>query len=205
MEVVAPAINNYIGRLGIEFSEPEWCKFFLDGAIDKLEDVLDKYLGEQVLRSGDSSKPISVVICTRNRSSFLEVCIKSLLDSSDKNFELVVVDNASDDDSTTKVVAQFPTVKYIYEPRKGLDIARNTGARSASNDIIAYTDDDVTIEQDWVRKIKACFGDPMTMAVTGQVFPVELRTQSQYIFERYWGFNKGYKPCLLYTSPSPRD
>ena len=147
--------------------------------------------GEPGERAGSG---LSVVICTRNRPESLERCIWALQEGTDKDFELVIVDNAPDDDRTERIVGKFPSVCYVKEERKGLDIARNTGARMASQPIIAYTDDDVIVGKDWVGQIKAAFTDPLTMAVTGLVIPAELRTASQYIFERYWGFNKGYLP-----------
>ena len=60
----------------------------------------------------------------------------------------MIVDNAPDDNSTEELVKTFPQVRYVREPRKGLDIARNAGARAASCPIVAYTDDDVLIERD---------------------------------------------------------
>jgi GT2 family glycosyltransferase len=147
-----------------------------------------------------AAEKISVVICTRNRTPALEHCITALQKSSDTNFELVVVDNAPDNDSTEKLVQRFPFARYVREPRKGLDIARNTGAKTASCAIIAYTDDDVTVDADWISRVKACFSDPKTMCVTGLVIPLELQTQSQVAFERYWGFNKGYVPLVFDAS-----
>jgi glycosyltransferase involved in cell wall biosynthesis len=164
-----------------------------------LESCLERHLSRSLFRSSPEhrSSPISVVICTRNRPQQIETCIRSLLQSSDKNFELIVVDNNPDNDLTEKVVAKYAGVRYILEPRKGLDIARNTGAKAASCSIVAYTDDDVVIDKDWVRNIKCCFTNPKTMAVTGLVMPVALDEWSQYVFERHWGFNKGYKPTTF--------
>jgi glycosyltransferase involved in cell wall biosynthesis len=137
---------------------------------------------------------LSVVICTRNRPQSLAICLQSLLSCTDQDFELLVIDNAPDDDATFEVTRKFPAVKYVREKRKGLDIARNTGARTATGDLIAYTDDDVQIPANWIANLKACFNDPLTMAVTGLVIPASLDTYAQYIFEKKWGFNKGYLP-----------
>jgi len=140
---------------------------------------------------------LSVVICTRNRPEDLERSIRALLDSEDKDFELIIVDNASADDRTGKVVAGFAGVKYIREDRPGLDIARNTGVRVAGGELVAYTDDDVAVSRQWTRELKAAFSDPLVMAVTGMVIPQRLDTLSQYTFERFWSFNKGYLPRLF--------
>jgi len=137
---------------------------------------------------------LTVVICTRHRPQSLQKCLHSLLSGPDTEFELIVVDNAPENDETRLVVKQFTQVRYVREDRKGLDIARNTGARRATGDIIAYTDDDVIIPQNWITNLKACFSDPLIMAVTGLVIPASLDTRAQYIFEKKWGFNKGYLP-----------
>ncbi|RFM36052.1 glycosyltransferase family 2 protein [Chitinophaga silvisoli] len=137
---------------------------------------------------------LSVVICTRHRPQSLHTCLQSLLSGPDTDFELIVVDNAPGNDETLQVATQFPQVRYVREDRKGLDIARNTGARTATGNIVAYTDDDVSIPHNWITNLKACFADPLIMAVTGLVIPLSLDTRAQYIFEKKWGFNKGYLP-----------
>lgn len=197
LELIRPSMQHYLASSHTDATAC-WEQYFLNGQNDDLDAFLSAAIMPSLLSSGSALNiPISVVICTRNRSAHLDQCINSLLKSTDKNFELLVVDNAPDDGSTKEVAAKYPSVRYMNEPRKGLDIARNTGARSATHGIIAYTDDDVVIEENWVMKIKACFNDPMTMAVTGQVFPLALRARAQYIFERYWGFNKGYLPVVF--------
>lgn len=177
--------------------------------------IIDPVLGYyEKINSGEKKSQegrLSVVICTRNRPADLERSIRSLMNSEDKDFELIVVDNAPDDDRTARVVACFPGVRYVNEPRPGLDIARNTGARVAGTEIVAYTDDDVEVSRAWTGQVKAAFADPLVMAVTGLVIPKQLETQSQYLFEKYWGFNKGYLPrtfdqewfraCLPYGAP----
>ncbi|WP_227590899.1 glycosyltransferase family 2 protein, partial [Klebsiella aerogenes] len=55
-------------------------------------------------------------------------CLYQLQQSSDTDFEIIVVDNAPDTDDTKQLVAKFPHIIYTRENRKGLDIARNTGA-----------------------------------------------------------------------------
>ena len=85
----------------------------------------------------------------------------------------------------------------MLEEKKGLDFARNAGLKVASHPIIAFTDDDVLVDTDWTSHIKTCFENPLTMAVTGLVIPAELETESQYEFEKYWGFNKGYQPIVF--------
>ena len=169
-----------------------WSELLVGGDTQALADELDMLVPKYpIINAGNK---LSVVICTRNRPKALGECINALMASTDTDFELLIVDNASDDDSTEQVVKAYKGVKYIKEPRKGLDIARNTGARHALNNIVAYTDDDVQVEPNWTAKLKALFESAEVMAVTGLVIPAKLDTESQYLFEKDWGFNKGYLP-----------
>lgn len=197
LNAVRPAIEHYIVANGIS-NPPDWEKYFLNNETALLSEFLSVVLNSSLLNfTSEINEPLSVVICTRNRAPFLRKCIDSLLRCTDNNFELIVVDNAPDDDNTKNLVTEYPSVRYLSEPRKGLDIARNTGARNATHSIIAYTDDDVIVDEEWIAKLKNCFGNRMTMAVTGQVIPISLQAKAQYIFEKYWGFNKGYVPAVF--------
>ena len=175
---------------------PLWKTYLLENDQEELRQELGHIIPIQI-GSPTGDEKLSIVICTRNRPQAIDNCVKALLESNDKDFELIVIDNAPDNDSTEQIIKKHPAVKYIKEPRKGLDVARNTGARYASHNIIAFTDDDVIVEANWTKLIKTTFQDSKTMAVTGLVIPVSLKTKAQYIFEKDWGFNKGYLPQIF--------
>jgi GT2 family glycosyltransferase len=145
---------------------------------------------DDAVTGGDS---ISLVICTRDRPEQLEQCLRSLDRLTASPQEIVVVDNASQTSETRRVAEAFPGVLYVHEPRPGLDIGRNTGARSSNGDIVAYVDDDALVHPDFLRGILRGFKDPSVMAVTGLVLPSELETHAQVIFETHWSFNKGFQ------------
>ena len=140
--------------------------------------------------AGDRS--VSLVICTRDRPAELARCLASLSDQVRRPDEVLVVDNASRTDETRQV-CEAADVRYVREPRGGLDIARNTGARMSTGDIIAYTDDDVILHPAWLQQIVQAFDAPDILAVTGLVLPAELATPAQWHFERYWGFGRGFE------------
>lgn len=140
----------------------------------------------------DESVDVSIVICTRNRSEDLRNCLEHLSNQQCRAKEIIVVDNAPSNDSTEQLVKNYPDVTYCREPRPGLDIARNTGAKKASCSIVAYLDDDVQPHPLWIYHVKESFNDPRVMAMTGLVIAAELDTESQQIFEKHWSFNRGY-------------
>ena len=87
---------------------------------------------------------VSVIIPTYNRAEFLRLAITSVLNQTFQDFEIIVVDDASEDHSH-EVVSDFndKRIKYIrHEANKRVSAARNTGVLSASGDYIAFLDDD---------------------------------------------------------------
>ena len=97
---------------------------------------------------------ISVVIPTYNRCDSLKRCLLSLEKQVFKDFEVLVVDDGSVDD--TKNI--FDSVKdkrfrYIFQENKGQSAARNQGVRNAKGNIIAFTDDDCKADPNWLMVV----------------------------------------------------
>ncbi|HEY1386771.1 MAG TPA: glycosyltransferase [Dongiaceae bacterium] len=134
---------------------------------------------------------VSLVICTRDRPRELARCLASLPRQTRLPDQILVVDNASQSDEPRQA-AIAAGVDYVREDRPGLDIARNTGAMRATGDIVAYTDDDVELHPRWLERLVDAFDEEQVWAVTGLVLPAELETEAQCIFERHWGFGRGF-------------
>jgi glycosyltransferase involved in cell wall biosynthesis len=113
---------------------------------------------------------ISAIICTHNRDIYLGAAIDSLLvQDFAADFEVVVVDNGSGD-RTREVVEQRAgdsRLKYIFEPTIGLSVARNTGARVARGDILAYLDDDAVASPGWLQVLYFAYQDNSQLAIAG--------------------------------------
>jgi GT2 family glycosyltransferase len=140
---------------------------------------------------------VTVVICTRDRPEWLARCLMALARSTAPPAEVLVVDNAPSSEATRVLVDRMQGVRYVREPRPGLDIARNTGLRAATTEFVAYTDDDAEPHPDWTWRIRRAFDDDdrddaSTMGVTGLVLPAELDTDAQVLFEDHAGFGRGY-------------
>jgi len=141
---------------------------------------------------GPRPRTTSVIICTRDRADALARALASLREQTRRPDQIVVVDNASTDERV-RAVTISTGAEYVRENRPGLAIARNTGARIATGEIIAYTDDDVILHSHWLERLVAAFDSPEVMAVTGLVLPAELATGAQVLFERQWGFGRGFR------------
>lgn len=112
---------------------------------------------------------ISAIICTHNRASYLGGAIASLLGQTYPTYEIIVVDNASTDD-TKAVVDAFlphPALIYRYESTLGLSAARNRGAAIARGSILAYLDDDAEAAPHWLAALAEVFEQYPEAAIAG--------------------------------------
>ncbi|MBE9223967.1 glycosyltransferase family 2 protein [Phormidium sp. LEGE 05292] len=109
---------------------------------------------------------ISAIICTHNREKYLGAAIDSLLAQDFPDYEIIVVDNASSD-RTREIVQARPSVKYVYEQITGLSVARNTGAKSATSQILAYLDDDAVANPNWLSVLYAAYQSNEKLAIAG--------------------------------------
>jgi GT2 family glycosyltransferase len=109
-------------------------------------------------------------------------------------FEVLVVDNAPSDERTHEVVESRPTVRYVREPKPGLDFARNRAVQDATGEILAFLDDDVTVDHGWLDGLREAWSEnPDAAAFTGLVLPYELETDAQVLFEQGGGFRRGFE------------
>jgi glycosyltransferase involved in cell wall biosynthesis len=110
---------------------------------------------------------ISVIVCAHNEAQFLSPCLHSLLAQSRLPDEILVINNASTD-PTRAVASQIPHVRVVDEPRKGLVVARETGRRTASGDILVYVDADCRAPLMWLERVERRFTrDPELIALSG--------------------------------------
>jgi len=141
---------------------------------------------------------VSVVIATRDRSNSLQQCLSSILAVDYPNFEVIVVDNAPRSDETANFMqSRFATstkVRYLCEDIPGLAVAHNRALPELKASIVAFTDDDVLVDKNWLRLLVMNFqSDPMVGCVTGMILPYEVETPPQFWIEQFGGFGKGYK------------
>jgi GT2 family glycosyltransferase len=155
-----------------------------------VEDLLSGALPPR--EKGPADPSCSVVVCTRDRPEDLRRCLEAACPSADPRGEVIVVDNAPSDDRTARLAKEFP-VRYVLEPRRGLNRARTRGAEEAGGEVVVYIDDDAIPGNGWLDALLEPFGNPEVAAVTGLVMPVEMETEAQERFERYCGFARGFR------------
>jgi glycosyltransferase involved in cell wall biosynthesis len=158
--------------------------------------IAEEAIREVITSSGPNGSfpSLTVAICTRDRATIAKRCLDSLLPLQKAyGFELLVIDNAPSDQATAQLVKELPTVRYTLEKYPGLNFARNRAWKEASGELIAYLDDDVVVDRDWVAGLQeAVTENPDAAAFTGLVMPLKLDTRAQVLFEKRNGFRRGF-------------
>ena len=177
------------------------------GAVDLVEDALRS---EMVPGGRSAPASVTIAICTRARAADLAEClasVRAVQDGQRNGFvEVLVVDNDPPDSSTRELVASLPDVRYVHEPRPGLDFARNAALREAAGDFVAFLDDDVVVDRLWLAGLEEALGEqPDAAVVTGLVLPRELATKAQVTFERRGGFRRGFRKLRYHGQRLPHN
>ena len=99
---------------------------------------------------------VSVIIPNYNDSDTLPFCIESVLSSLYPEYEVIVVDDKSTDNSLD-IISRYPVKLYRHDINRGQGAARNTGAHFATGEILFFTDADVQIKEDTIQKVVETF------------------------------------------------
>jgi hypothetical protein len=112
---------------------------------------------------------VSVILATRDRSALLRRAIRSVVAQSYPGWELVVVDDGSEDDTPTALASLSDSrVRPVRTEGVGVGAARNRGLQEATGELIAYLDDDNIMHPDWLRSVVWAFNrSPPTEIVYG--------------------------------------
>jgi glucosyl-dolichyl phosphate glucuronosyltransferase len=120
---------------------------------------------------------ICVVLPTRNRRDLALRLLDSVLHQLAPDDELLVVDNASEDDTGAAAGAlmreRWPAGRVVTEPTHGLSHARNRALREATAPVVAYVDDDERVDPSWLAALRRAWAEagPRVAAIGGPMRP----------------------------------
>lgn len=99
-------------------------------------------------------KTVSLIIVNYNGLHLLKGCLDSLRLQTFRDFEIIVVDNASRDGSGDYIAANFPEIKLVSLPHNiGFAGANNEGLKQAEGEFIALLNNDAEADRDWLRNL----------------------------------------------------
>jgi glycosyltransferase involved in cell wall biosynthesis len=117
---------------------------------------------------------VSVILPTCNRADLLQRCLQSLTSQNfpAEDFEIIVVDDGSTDGTRDlmenyKTECDRPLIRYFYQSRGGPGAARNGGIRMAQGDILAFTEDDIVVDKNWLKLALPYFDNQTVGGVEG--------------------------------------
>lgn len=111
----------------------------------------------------------SIIIPAYNEEKYITKCLQSVFSQQGMfDYEVIVVDNNSQDRTAEIVRNQFPRAKIIQEPKRMVTVIRNRGASEAKGDVLIFIDADVIVPSDHLKKLKNKFTlDDKIVAVAG--------------------------------------
>jgi hypothetical protein len=112
----------------------------------------------------------TVVINTYNRAASLPTTLQALKYQTFEEFEVVVINGPSTDDTTTVLARWAEGIRIVECPEPRLSTSRNLGIAAACGDVVAFIDDDAIPEPDWLARIVATYDSGAVGAVGGYVY-----------------------------------
>lgn len=185
-------------------------------AHDKQEVARDKGRASQ-LTAGYSSSPyraerravglinpdVSVIIPVKNGGAVFEECLAALRASQDARYEIIVLNDASTDDSSA-VARRYSCRLKEFAASLGPSHARNEGAKIAAGDILLFIDADIIVPRHTLRTISAIFKNKEVVAITGVLSETiryhNFSSQYKNLWMRYSYLEMPDQVSLFYTS-----
>lgn len=111
---------------------------------------------------------VSVIIPTYNRPHLIGRAIRSVLDQTYQDFEIIIIDD-SENNETERVIKSFndKRIRYIHNKKKaGFIKAKNQGAKESRSEYLVFLDDDDELLQECLRTLKGFFSPVLKMVTT---------------------------------------
>lgn len=149
---------------------------------------------------------ISVIVPAYNEETRIKKCINSILSQTFKNFELIIINDGSTD-NTDLIVKQYlkkdKRIKYINSLNEGQGAARNKGILKAEGEYITFVDSDDTIENNMLELMYNEILLKRVDVVICDLYKVSENTNRKFIFKNYKKYSNNDKINFMLSHPGP--
>ncbi|MGZ8162551.1 MAG: glycosyltransferase family 2 protein [Methylobacter sp.] len=184
-------------------------------AISNAEGTYYKYAKLLELQKNQGSHPtlISVIVSTYNRPDALEACMKSLLQQTEKNFEILIADDGSTEE-TQQLINTYSTkspvpIVHVYQPDCGFQLSRirNKAVAKSKGNYIIFLDGDCMVRPNFVAKHRQLATPNYFVAgnrlLLDQAFTEEVLVKQQPLYLKKWPFFIGLRLSKKINRLSP--
>lgn len=155
----------------------------------------------------------SVIIPMYNAEKYIEKCVNSILDQSFSDFEIIIVDNNSTDNSVNicnKLINKDHRIKLLHQPIQGVGAARNLGLHNAKGKYIQFLDSDDFLEKENLSKAYELLTEEIDLLIYAfkrisannklfKIDKVKQQSRNKYLYKTYFHSvgNKIFKNSII--------
>ncbi len=147
----------------------------------------------------------SIVIPYYKKRNYIERCLDAVLEQTCQNFEIILVDDGSQDDIAKLISQKYPQVKLIQQNNQGVSAARNTGIANAKHEYIAFLDADDYWSPFYLEKVTEVINNEQEIKIIGTNYTrvkSKLETENPkldyFLIKNY--FKKALRLTYFFTS-----
>lgn len=147
---------------------------------------------------------LSVIIPVYNEEKYIDNCLKSLFNQTEKPDEIIVIDNNCND-KTIEIVQKYKNINIIQEKKQGIIPARNKGFNIAKGDILVKIDADSILPKNFIKKIKKNFikkKDILGIATYIKFYDLPLLKETVLYYDLYLSFSKIILGHYIFAGPA---
>ena len=132
-------------------------------------------MGSTYFKEVKISISVSILICVKNVEKYIGACIRSILDQTYTDFEIIVIEEFNSNDNTKNIIENFRDKRIRYfrnEKWLGLSKSRNLSVKYAKGEYIFFTDGDCIVSQDWIEQGVKFLNETNCVGVEGKTYDV---------------------------------
>lgn len=137
------------------------CKF------RRIQIYAHRYFALDFIPMKEHTPLVSIIIVNYNGKDLIERCLSSVTNTNYPNYEIIVVDNNSTDDSITVIREKFPSCRVILlSDNMGFAIANNIGAKNAKGDYYVFLNNDTYVTPEWLHELVSVMESDNDIAIS---------------------------------------